>query len=147
MENSFPIPASRICKHHGHNIKRLRRASNIKQEAMALDLDISQQSMSRIEGQKEVDGKLLQKISAILKVPVDVIKEMEDDPANTIIENNFDNSLQPENYSANKLNTNSSVDKIMEMYERLLNKNEYEFQKLRKEILELKKIVSGLGFI
>ena len=142
MEDNFSIHASHICKHHGHNIKRLRRASHIKQEALALDLGILQQTMSRVEGQEKVDDELLQKISAILKVPVDVIKEMEEDPANVIIENNNFENNNAVNLSGNCVNTFNSLDKIIELYEHLLNKNEHEFQELKKEIFELKKNVT-----
>jgi len=41
-------------RHHGKNVKRLREILGIKQETIALGLNISQQAMSKLE-QKDQD--------------------------------------------------------------------------------------------
>lgn len=62
--------------HEGRNIKRFREMLGIKQDALAYDLgdDWNQQKVSLLEQKETVETPLLQKISAILKIPVEAIQ-------------------------------------------------------------------------
>ena len=64
--------------HHGQNIKRLRDLLGIKQETIARGLHITQQSMSKLELKEHIDEELLERISTILNVPVESIKNFKE---------------------------------------------------------------------
>ena len=74
--------------HHGHAIKRIRHTLGIKQDALAIDLGISQAQISAYEQKKVIDNDMLEKFAKALNVAPDVIKELEEDPVTVIIENN-----------------------------------------------------------
>lgn len=57
--------------HFGENLRRIRRAKDISQEAMALKLNISQTKYFRIESQSTIpDENLVAEMAKILEVPV-----------------------------------------------------------------------------
>jgi transcriptional regulator with XRE-family HTH domain len=43
--------------HHGQNIKRLREIMGVKQEAIAVELNITQQAMSKLEKKNKLRMK------------------------------------------------------------------------------------------
>ncbi|MDR1369291.1 MAG: helix-turn-helix domain-containing protein [Dysgonamonadaceae bacterium] len=49
--------------HHGQNIKRLREMLGIKQETIAAELNISQQSMSKLEQKEDIGAEILTKVA------------------------------------------------------------------------------------
>lgn len=126
----------------GINVRRFRQLLDVKQDALAEQLGISQQMISYVEQQKTIAKDLLIRIAAALKVPVEVIEGLEDNPISVIIENNtFDEKNTFENGSTSQTlvgnndndtenNNNQQIhplDKIMEisketsaLYERML---------------------------
>jgi len=68
-------------RHIGRNIKRVREMQGIKQEALAKDLNLSQQTISAMEQSEEVDDERLQQVADALKVPKEFILNLPDDPA------------------------------------------------------------------
>jgi transcriptional regulator with XRE-family HTH domain len=121
--------------HHGRNVKRFREMLGIKQEAFAFDLgdDWSQDKISRLEQKEEIDDKLLQQIAVLLKVPVEAIKNFDEESAVNIISSSFDNGSV--GYQRNEQCTFNPLDKVMELFERLVA-SEKEKVDLMKEILE-----------
>jgi len=82
--------------HQGRNVKRIREILGIKQEALASDLGLTQQAVSQIEQKEALDKDMLEKIADILKVPVDTIKNFNEEAAINIIATTFnshDNSF------------------------------------------------------
>lgn len=77
--------------HQGRNIKRFREMLGIKQEALAFDLgeEWNQKKISQLEQKETIEDPLLQKISGVLKIPVDAFKNFEEEHAVNIIANNF----------------------------------------------------------
>jgi len=120
--------------HEGRNIKRFREMLGIKQDALAFDLNMSQQAISLLEQKETIDTPLLQKISALLKIPVEAIQNFDEEQAVNIIANTF-NEKSFENAFANNCTFNfNPLDKMVELYERML-------QQQREMIDELKKLV------
>ena len=120
--------------HHGQNVRRLRDILNIKQESIAAELKISQQSFSNLEQKKIIDNDTLEKISQVLGIPVEVIKNFDEVSAVNIIANTFNDSASSFVYKP----TFNPTDKIVELYERLL-KVEQEKNALLEKQLELQK--------
>lgn len=124
--------------HHGHNIRHVRREKGIKQEVMAGLVSMSQQTVSRYESMREIDEEMLQRFAKALQVPVELLKMLEEDASTVIFENNnvtntncesVDNmSYIAEDHSTKTFNP---IDKVIELYERLLKE-----EKDRNDILE-----------
>ena len=104
--------------HIGRKISRIRELRGMKQEALAAELGISQQAVSKIEQSAEVEEDALQKISKILGLTPEAIKGFSEEAVFNIIANTFtDNS----SYNNNYLCTFNPIDKVIELYERLLS--------------------------
>lgn len=103
--------------HIGRKISKLRELKGIKQEALAAELGISQQAVSKIEQSAEVEEEALDKIAKVLGLTPEAIKAFSEDAVFNIIANTFtDNSQNNNNY----LCTINPLEKIVELYERLL---------------------------
>jgi transcriptional regulator with XRE-family HTH domain len=124
--------------HEGRNVKRIREILGIKQDALAMELGLSQQAISTLEQKEKIDDKILNDVAKVLKVPADAIKNMTDEAATNFI-NTF-NDQSGFNYQC----TFNPLDKYVEameenkkLYERLL-KTEREKVALLEKILERK---------
>lgn len=103
--------------HIGRKISRIREMRGIKQEALAAELGISQQAVSKIEQSADVDGDALEKIANILGVSIDAIKNFSDEAALNYFNTFNDNSTG----AFNNFNCSfNPIDKVVELYERLL---------------------------
>ncbi len=71
--------------HEGRNVKRIREILGIKQEALAMELGISQQAISALEQKEALDKDMLEKIATALKVPVESIKNFTEETTINII--------------------------------------------------------------
>lgn len=120
--------------HQGHNVRRLRAALGVKQEALARDLKLTQQAVSLIEQKKTIEPAMLQKIAKCLKIDPALIEELEEDPVSIMVENNnfesgsIGNIAQQQDVDQTDFNnTYHPSDKIIELcnektalYERML---------------------------
>jgi len=132
--------------HHGRNVKRMREMLGIKQETLAKELGLSQQTVSRIESQEELEDDILNKIANVLQIQTESIKNFDEDAAINIIHNTFN-----DNSTMNAVNHNCTfnpIDKIvqlydekMKLYERLL-KVEEDKNVLLEKLLSEKKLFS-----
>ncbi|WP_294200628.1 helix-turn-helix transcriptional regulator [Chryseobacterium endophyticum] len=77
--------------HQGRNVKRFREMLGIKQEALAFDLgeDWNQKKISILEQKEVVEESLLQKISEVLKIPVEAFRNFDEEQAVNVIANTF----------------------------------------------------------
>jgi len=80
--------------HQGRNIKRFREMFGIKQEGLALELgdDWNQKTISLLEQKEVIELELLEQIAKVLKVPVEAIKNFDEEKAVHIISNTFNPS-------------------------------------------------------
>lgn len=112
--------------HQGRNVKRIREILGVKQDALALDLGISQQTISSIEQKETIDEDLLERIANALKVPSEAIKNFNEEATVTYIANTFNGN------SGNYMNFNP-LDKVVELYERLLQSEREKIELLQKK--------------
>ena len=116
-------------KHIGRNISRIRELRGMKQEALAIAIGVSQQSVSNIEGSETIEETLLEKISSVLNVTTEGIKQFSEEAVFNIINNTFtDNSSNNNNY----LCSINPLDKILELYERLVQAEKEKVEYLEK---------------
>ncbi len=100
--------------HQGRNVKRFREMLGIKQEALALDLgdDWNQKKISLLEQKEIIEDPLLQKISEVLKIPVEAFQNFDEEQAINIIASNFH-----DNATGVIVNNYNPIDKIIQLHE------------------------------
>jgi len=123
--NTGTIPSQKI--HHGKNVKRLRDILGIKQEYLAFEMNLSQQAISNLEAKEVIDEDTLNKVANVLKVPVNAIKNMNDEATINYINTFNDSAINHGHFSPYNCTFNP-IDKVVELYERLL-KTEIEKNK------------------
>jgi Predicted transcriptional regulators len=125
-------PEVKSNKHHGRNIQKIRVYMGVKQEALATDLGLSQQGISSLEKQELIEDEMLLRVAEILGVSAEMIKEF--DEKNVI--NNI-NNVRDCTFSDNSINsvagTFNPVEKIVELYERLLTSEREKVEILKKK--------------
>lgn len=116
----------------GKNIKAIRLLKDIKQEAMAQELGISQNELSVIEQSVEVSNHMLEQCALILGVSVEIIKNFDETSVFYSINNHVENNTF--NDFATAIHQDfSPVDKITDLYERLLKCEKEKIAILQKQ--------------
>ena len=125
--------------HQGRNVKRFREMLGLKQEALAAELgdDWTQKKVSLLEAKEEIEPGLLQQVATVLKVPKEAIENFDELAAINIISNTFqdfkDNAVANANHC-----TFNPLDKISELYERMLKDKTDLIEKLEQMLLQKK---------
>ena len=123
--------------HQGRNVKRFREMLGLKQEALALELgeEWNQRKVSLLEQKEAIEEPLLGQVAAVLKVPVEAIQNFDEEKAVNIISNTVNNN---DNASGNSLfnyyPTFNPIDKIVELYEKLVASEKEKTELLKKMI-------------
>lgn len=121
--------------HIGHKISRIRELRGLKQESLAYELNVSQQTVSKIEQSETVEDQLLAQIAEILGVTPEGIKNFSEEAVFNVISNTFHNtSSDNSTLIASSLNyqpTFNTIEKIVELYERLLQSEREKVELLR----------------
>ncbi|CAD0007821.1 helix-turn-helix domain-containing protein [Flavobacterium salmonis] len=118
-------------KHIGRNISRIRELKDMKQEALAQALGISQQAVSAIENSETVDEQKLIEVAKALEVSVEAIKNFSEEAVLNIIGNTYhDNGIV--NAGLNYSCTFNPLDKVVELYERLVQAEKDKVEYLEK---------------
>ncbi len=120
--------------HEGRNVKRIREILGIKQDALAMELGLSQQAVSALEQKEALDKEVIEKIAKVLKVTPEAIKSFNEETTINFISSTFnhhDNSSVYGHYTFNPL------EKVIELYDALL-KSEREKIALLEKMLEKK---------
>ena len=129
--------------HHGHNIRRTRIEKNIKQDALAALVNMTQPNVSKYEKMRVIEDEMLNRFARALNVPVEYLKTLEEDAPSVVFENitnnvhdNKDSSVPITGYKGQDATTNSfnPIDKITELYERLLEEKDEKYATLEKRI-------------
>lgn len=120
-----------VKRHVGQNLQRMRIYFGIKQDALAMDLGMSQQAISKIEQQPEIEKELLKRISDIIGVSPEMIENFDVERAIYNINNNsFRDNTFEQGASAIAQQFNP-VEKIVELYERLLKSEREKIEILK----------------
>ena len=125
--------------HHGHAIKRFHHTLDIKQETLAVEMELSQALIFTYEQRKVLNDDVIERFAKALNVAHELIKEVEEDQVTLIIENNtFDKGCMAGiYYNDGDIHNNSDpIEQILE-----LNKEKTALFEL---MLELEKEKSAL---
>ena len=126
--------------HEGRNVKRIREMLGVKQEALAMDLGITQQAVSALEQKEALDKEMLERVANALKVTPETIKSFSEDNVINIFSNTYhDNSSILGTYNFNPLEKYlEQVEENKKLYEALL-KSEREKIALLERLLNERK--------
>src|SRR5690606_17104227 len=115
--------------HIGRKISRIRELRGMKQEALAIELGVSQQTISNMEQSETIEDEKLEQVANVLGVSADAIKNFSDESILNIISNSFhDNSvLNGVLYNP----TFNPIDKILQQSEKI--------EELYKKLLQAEK--------
>ena len=121
-------------RHVGRNLQRIRVYLGMKQEALASDLGVSQQEISKIEKQDEIEDGLLTKIAEVLGISTDVIKDFDVEKAICNINNYKDATISPGAIATVYAHNQqiNPLEKVVELYERLLKSEQEKIEILRE---------------
>lgn len=122
--------------HQGRNIKRFREMLGIKQEALAFELgdDWNQKKISLLEQKETVESDILAQVAKILKVPAEAIENFDEEQAVNIISNTFTSNDTSTLNAINVQPTFNPLDKMVELYERMLQQQKEMIEKLEQII-------------
>ncbi|HFK5565463.1 TPA: helix-turn-helix domain-containing protein [Elizabethkingia anophelis] len=124
--------------HQGRNIKRFREMLGIKQDALAYELgeDWNQKKISLLEQKESVEKDILEQVAKILKVPTEAIENFDEEQAISVIANTFTDSFNNSTnaFAYNNNCTFNPLDKMVELYERMLEQQKEMIEKLEKLI-------------
>lgn len=123
-------------RHVGRNLQRIRVYLGMKQEALAADLGVNQQVISKIEKQEEIEEGFLKRIAEVLGISEEVIKDF--DVEKTIFNINHHN-YKDANISEGAttyaiVQQINPLEKIVELYERLLKSEQNKIEILKKHM-------------
>jgi transcriptional regulator with XRE-family HTH domain len=119
-------------KHIGRNISRIRELRGMKQETLAIAIGVSQQSVSNIEASETIDEEKLQAIAEVLGVSTEAIKNYSDETVLNNIQNNYEGSVINSGPTVNHNCTFNPLDKVVELYERLVQAEKDKVEYLEK---------------
>ncbi|AYN04937.1 helix-turn-helix domain-containing protein [Flavobacterium sp. 140616W15] len=122
-------------KHIGRNISRIRELKGMKQEILANAIGVSQQSVSNIEASETIDKDKLIEIAKALGVTVEAIENFSEESVFNYFNTYYDTKDSVINAgnlcSANNCTFNP-LDKVVELYERLVQAEKEKVEYLEK---------------
>ena len=120
-------------RHIGRNVQKVRVYLGVKQETLAAELGMSQNAISKIEQQDEIDDGVLSKISGVLGVSPQVIRDFDLERAIYNINSYKDATISDGGtttvYAASQ--QFNPIEKIVELYERLLQSEREKIELLK----------------
>lgn len=139
--------------HHGHNLKRERMRRGIKQEAMASLAGVSQSTISKYESTETLDDDLLERFANALEIPIEKLKNAQYESPSVIIENNTYNetntnsdggySVSGSHYEDDGITNHHPIDKVTELFERLLKSEKDKFEIVEKRLSAIEEILKS----
>ncbi len=114
--------------HEGRNVKRIREILGIKQETLASQLGLTQQAISSLEQREKIDDKIMDDVAKVLGISKDAIRHFDEQATFNIISNTYHDNSASVHY------TFSPVEKIVELYDRLLKEKDEKIALLEKMV-------------
>ena len=125
----------------------------MNQEGLSELVHLSQPAVSKYEKMRVIDDEMLQRFARALNVPFDYLKTLEEDAQTVVFENNTVNNNDQgsgganinigtvksytedsDSSSDNRVNNFNPIDKITELYERLLKEKDEKYAALERRL-------------
>lgn len=119
---------------HGANVKRWREWRNINQDVLAEKIGVSQATLSGYEKRDKLEPEILEKIAKALDIPVEAITEMDDGTSINIFSGTWKDNAYVSGYVTNI----NPLEKVIELYERLLKSEQEKVAILQETIQDQK---------
>jgi transcriptional regulator with XRE-family HTH domain len=122
--------------HQGKNVRRFREMLGMKQDALALAMgdDWNQQKISLLEQREVIDPSILEQVAKVLKINPEAIRNLTEEGPINIFSNTFSDFKDSASASAmNYQCTFNPLDKVIELYERMLKEKDSLIEKLINE--------------
>ncbi|ADF53109.1 MAG: XRE family transcriptional regulator [Zunongwangia sp.] len=117
--------------HIGRKISRIRELRGMKQEALAAELGISQQSVSSLEQSEHIEDEKLEKVAKVLGVSKEAIENFSEEAIFNNIQNNYEGSTINAGPTVHHQCTFNPLDRLVQAYE--------EKEKLYERLLKAEK--------
>ena len=131
--------------HEGRNLKRFREMLGMKQDVLAMELgtDWNQQKVSLLEQKERIDSDILEQVSAILKMPVEAIRNYDEEQAVNIIANTF--NVENDAYIGNSNGTFNinPMEKIIQLHEEKIALYERMLKEKDEMMGRLERLIGG----
>lgn len=127
--------------HEGRNLKRIREMLQVKQAnlAQALGGDWNQKKISQLEDKEVIDPQILDEVAKALHVTPEAIKNFDEEAANHYINTFNDSSVNNGAVGCSNYNCSfNPIDKVVELYERMLKDKNEMIEKLEGLLKERK---------
>ncbi len=122
--------------HIGRKISRIRELRDMKQEALAQALGTNQQAISIMENSETIDDAKLAEVAKALGVSAEAIKNFSEENMINFF-NTFNDTVNNSHFASTNHNcTFNPLDKIVELYERLV-------QAEKEKVEYLENIIKG----
>lgn len=128
METYFKSKTPNI----GRNIATLRNLKGIKQEALAIEMGLSQSQISEIENSVTIDDDLLLRVAKGLNLTPEVIKTFDETYAFYSIDNKLEN-VEIKDTAQGIHQIFNPIEKVVELYERLLASEKEKLELFKKQ--------------
>jgi transcriptional regulator with XRE-family HTH domain len=122
--------------HIGRKISRIRELRDMKQEALAQALGTNQQAISIMENSETIDDAKLAEVAKALGVSAEAIKNFSEENMINFF-NTFNDTVNNSHFASTNHNcTFNPLDKIVELYERLVQAEKDKVEYLENIIKE-----------
>lgn len=122
--------------HIGRKISRIRELRDMKQEALAQALGTNQQAISAIENSETIDEEKLVEIAKALGVSAEAIKSFSEENVINYFNTFTDSHGNFGNFANGAICNFNPLDKVVELYERLVQAEKDKVEYLEKLLKE-----------
>lgn len=129
-------------KHIGRNISRIRELRQMKQEALAFAIGVSQQTISNIENSETVEEDKLQEIAKALGVTPEAIENFSEESVFNFFNNFYDNSASNGQGAFGPIYNFNPIDKVIELYDEKEKLFERLLQAEKDKVTYLEKLIN-----
>ncbi len=120
--------------HIGRKISRIRELRDMKQEALAQALGTNQQAISAMENSETIDEEKLMEVAKALGVTPEAIKNFSEEAVINYFNNYYD--TKDSIFNSGSHCTFNPLDKVVELYERLVQAEKDKVEYLEKLLKE-----------
>jgi transcriptional regulator with XRE-family HTH domain len=129
-------------RHIGRNICRIRELRDMKQEALAFAMGVSQQTISLLENSETVDEEKLQEVAKALGVTSETIKNFSEEGVFNFFNNFYDNSASNGQGAFGPIYNFNPIDKVVSLFEEKEKLYERLLQAEKDKVVYLEKLLN-----
>lgn len=132
--------------HHGHNLHLFRERAGLSQTDLAKKIKKTQQYISQLEQSEVIEPDVINILAQALDIDPQYISDWTTDNSTNVfnVENGQGSNFGINNYEEVYNNTVYPIDKVCELYERMLNEKDAKIKEIEDAIKELKAEISNI---